>query len=295
MPELAEIEVIRLALEPLVVGRTLRVDALGPHDMRARGEGRGTGRGRAWIDAASLLDGARVSRLERRGKRLAMVAADGRALVVQLGMSGQLMISPDVDATHRHVTWRVSGSRHPLVFRDPRRFGGVTAYASPAAMHEAWAAELGVDALSVTGPRLAAVLRGARAVKALLLDQRAIAGVGNIYADESLFLAGIDPRTRCARIGPGGAHALADAIRTVLRRAVRTGGSTLRDHRTALGQPGQAQQLHAAYGRSGEPCVRCGQALRSARVAGRTTTWCPGCQRRSGPFRKDEEILPSSS
>lgn len=281
MPELAEIEVIRLALEPLVVGRSLRVEEIGPHDMRARGEGRGTGRTKAWIDAAGLLDGARVSRLERRGKRLAMVAADGRVLVVQLGMSGQLMLAPDAAATHRHVTWRVSRQRHPLVFRDPRRFGGVTPYASPEALQEAWDAELGVDALSVTGPQLAAVLRGTRFVKALLLDQRAIAGVGNIYADESLFLAGIDPRTRCAKVGRSRARELADAIRTVLRRAVRTGGSTLRDHRTALGKPGQAQQLHAVYGRSGEPCVRCGALLRSATLAGRTTTWCPGCQRRS--------------
>lgn len=273
---------IRLALEPLLVGRTLRVMEVGPHDMRARGEGRGMPFRGTWLDRRSLLDGARIACLERRGKRLAFVASDGRALVVQLGMSGQLLAVPSDDRTHRHVSWSVSGRTHPVVFRDPRRFGGVTAYPSVAEMHAAWDAELGDDALGIGAGRLMQALAGARAVKAALLDQRTIAGVGNIYADESLFRAGIDPRSRCSRLDEHQVEALAKAIRAVLRRAVRTGGSTLRDHRTAFGVPGQAQQTHAVYGRAGEPCLRCGTPIRSMRLAGRATCWCPGCQRRSG-------------
>ena len=271
---------IRLALEPLLVGRTLRVVDVGPHDMRARGEGRGSAFGGSWLDRRALLDGAHIARLDRRGKRLALIARDGRALVIQLGMSGQLLAVPSNERTHRHVSWSVSGRPHPVVFRDPRRFGGVTPYASVDELHAAWDAELGDDALSIRPGRLAQALVGARAVKAALLDQRTIAGVGNIYADESLFRAAIDPRTRCSRLGRHQVAALARAIRTVLRRAVRTGGSTLRDHRTAFGVPGRAQQTHAVYGRAGQPCVRCGTPIRSARLAGRATCWCPCCQSR---------------
>ena len=281
LPELPEIETIRRTIGPLLVGRTLHVATIGPHDMRARGEGRGSGGSRSsWITRRELLDGARVDRLERRGKRLAILAADGRALVVQLGMSGQLMAGAEADATHRHVTWNIGRRGMEIVFRDPRRFGGVTPYRSHDALLEAWGLELGPDGLTVTAEQLAERLSGTRAVKAALLDQAVVAGVGNIYADESLHLAGIDPRTRCSRLRPQRVGELAESIRTVLVRAVTHGGSTLRDYRAGDGARGNAQQLHAVYGRDGEPCMACGMALRGARLAGRATVWCPGCQRR---------------
>jgi formamidopyrimidine-DNA glycosylase len=249
--------------------------------MRARGEGRGEPHGRArgaWMSPRELLDGARISEVVRRGKRLGLVAADGRALVVQLGMSGQLSVGCE-DDRHVHVEWEAG--RSALRFRDPRRFGGLTAYRSAADMRAAWDEALGPDALAVTASELAASLRGVRAVKAALLDQRVVAGVGNIYADESLHLAGIDPRTRCSRLGDEAVDRLARSIRTILARAVASGGSTLRDHRSASGEPGSAQGLHAVYGRSGKPCLACGAAIRSIRLGGRSTAWCPGCQRRS--------------
>jgi formamidopyrimidine-DNA glycosylase len=281
LPELPEIEVIRRTLAPLVEGRTLAVRGVGPHDMRARGEGRGGARkGRAWMTPRELLDGARVERLERRGKRLAVVARDGRTLVVQLGMSGQLLASADAGEDQRHVTWSFASRAPLLCFRDPRRFGGLTAYPDVRSMHAAWDAELGPDALTVRAEELVERLRGARAVKAALLDQTVLAGVGNIYADESLHLAGIDPRTRCDRIDGDRVSLLARSIRTILERAVRTGGSTLRDYRSARGDSGGAQQLHAVYGRAGQPCLRCGAALVGSRLAGRATVRCPGCQRR---------------
>lgn len=282
LPELPEIETIRRTIGPLLVGRTLHVAAIGPHDMRARGEGRGTGGSRSsWITPRELLDGARVDRLERRGKRLAILAGDGRALVIQLGMSGQLMTGDEAEATHRHVTWSVGRRAADIVFRDPRRFGGVTPYRSHAAMLEAWDLELGPDGLTVTAEQLTHRLSGKRAVKAALLDQAVVAGVGNIYADESLHLAGIDPRTRCSRLRPQRVAELAEAIRTILMRAVTHGGSTLRDYRAGNGARGNAQQLHAVYGRNGEPCMACGAALRGARLAGRATVWCARCQRRA--------------
>lgn len=259
----------------------LAVRQVGPHDMRARGEGRGAARrGRAWMSSRELLDGARVDRLERRGKRLAIVARDGRALVVQLGMSGQLLASDDAAEDHRHVAWSYAARSPLLCFRDPRRFGGLTAYASVGAMHAAWDAELGPDALTIDDGALVERLRGARPVKAALLDQTVLAGVGNIYADESLHLAGIDPRARCDRLAEDRVVRLAGAIRTILARAVRTGGSTLRDYRSARGDAGGAQQLHAVYGRDEQPCLGCGGRLRGARLAGRATVWCPACQRR---------------
>ena len=281
LPELPEIETIRRTIGPLLVGRTLHVAAIGPHDMRARGEGRGSGGSRSsWIAPRELLDGARIDRLERRGKRLAILANDGRALVIQLGMSGQLMTGKEAEATHRHVTWGVGGRAANIVFRDPRRFGGVTPYRSHAALLEAWDLELGPDGLTVTAEQLTQRLSGKRAVKAALLDQTVVAGVGNIYADESLHLAGIDPRMRCSRLRPQRVAELAEAIRTILMRAVTHGGSTLRDYRAGNGARGNAQQLHAVYGRDGEPCMSCKAVLRGSRLAGRATVWCPSCQRR---------------
>jgi formamidopyrimidine-DNA glycosylase len=265
LPELPEIETIRRTIGPLLVGRTLHVAGIGPHDMLARGEGRGSGGARAsWITPRELLDGARIDRLERRGKRLAILASDGRALVVQLGMSGQLMTGAEAEATHRHVTWNIGRRAADIVFRDPRRFGGVTPYRSHAALLKAWELELGPDGLTVTAEQLVERISGKRAIKAALLDQTVVAGVG----------------TRCSRLRPQRVAELAESIRTILTRAVTHGGSTLRDYRAGNGARGNAQQLHAVYGRDGEPCMSCKAVLRGSRLAGRATVWCPACQRR---------------
>ncbi|MBU3682719.1 MAG: bifunctional DNA-formamidopyrimidine glycosylase/DNA-(apurinic or apyrimidinic site) lyase [Phycisphaerales bacterium] len=279
LPELPEIEVVRQSLRPVLEGASMRVVRVGPHDMRARGRGRNARVRGPWMTARQLLDGARIDRLERCGKQLAIVARDGRTLVVQLGMSGQL-IAGDCDATHRHVTWdAVRGrSRVPVTFRDPRRFGGLSSWPTFDAVRQAWDDELGPDALDIDPGHLRTALTGRRSVKAALLDQRAVAGVGNIYADESLHRAGIDPRMRCTRLRDHDIEVLAREIRHVLGRAVVRGGSTLRDHRSAIGSRGDAQQEHAVYGRGGLPCLGCGSAIRTCRLAGRTTSWCPACQ-----------------
>lgn len=279
MPELAEIEVIRLSLLPLLVGQTLRVACVGPHDMRARGSGRGkTRQHQIWMSNTQLLHNGTITSLVRRGKRLAMIASDGRCLVIQLGMSGQFLPTTAAAATHQHVVWGIQKSDFGLTFRDPRRFGGLTAYRTPQDMIDAWDDELGVDGLTITTQQLSRTLVGNRIVKCALLDQTVVAGVGNIYADESLHRAGINPRTRCHELNPKHLQALASAIRFILRQAVRRGGSTLRDYRSGTGETGSAQQLHQVYGREGEPCHACHTQLSGARLGGRSAVWCPVCQ-----------------
>lgn len=284
MPELPEIEAIRLGLARVLPGALLQVRAIGPHDMRARGRGRSSRTAAAWITRAQALDGARVAALHRHGKQLAIQADDGRVLVLQLGMSGQVRTDRDAPAAHRHLEWTVRprrGAAFTLCFRDPRRFGGVSWWRSLEALRaEGWA-DLGPDALAIDGPLLAARLAGIRAIKAALLDQSVLAGVGNIYADEALFAAGIHPKRRARSIRPDECVRLARALRDVLARAVRSNGSTLRDHVGVGGDPGAAQHAHRAYGRAGQPCTRCGEPMRTAQVAGRTTVWCEGCQPRS--------------
>lgn len=290
MPELPEIEVLRRTIAPALVGRVLRVVTIGRHDMRARGSGRGESRSAAgaWMTSSELLDGATIQSLERHGKRLALIATDGRCLVVQLGMSGQLTAGLSTKKPHQHIIWSIANTNERrssltrdsgcLVFRDPRRFGGVTPYESKRALHASWSAELGPDALGIQARVLQSVLDGIRPIKVALLDQTMVAGIGNIYADESLHIAGIHPCTPCNQVSKAHAKKLAQSIRLILNRATKHGGSTLRDYRSGLGVKGAAQALHAVYGRAGQSCLLCQAILCGTRLGGRATVWCPACQ-----------------
>jgi formamidopyrimidine-DNA glycosylase len=274
VPELPEVETIRRGLERVLPGRRIVQAHLKRPDIC---RGPGDHRCRAW----DLLLGATFDALQRCGKQLALVGTDGRVLVVQLGMTGQLRIITNQTKRprdHVHAEWLLDdGSR--LVFRDPRRFGRLTALASTAALRERWS-QLGPDALAVTGRQLAAALRESRrAIKAGLLDQRAVAGVGNIYADESLFRARIRPDRLCTTLAGRDYSRLAAAIRQTLELAVWAGGSTLRDYTMATGEPGKAQQGHLVYGRGGEACPKCRGPLAATRLAQRATVFCPACQR----------------
>lgn len=233
----------------------------------------------------ALLRGATVAEIRRHGKQLAIVAVDGRVLVVQLGMTGQFFFVPRGSAMrprdHVHARWMVAGRDGDdgvMLFRDPRRFGGLTTLASVGALQRHWAT-LGPDALTITADALAVGLAGSRrAVKAALLDQRVLAGVGNIYADEALFGARIHPLRPAGGMRADEVRALAEAVRRVLRRAIKAGGSTLNDYRDANGAEGKFSSRHAVYGRAGTPCVACGSLLRRQVVAQRTTVYCPVCQ-----------------
>ena len=159
-----------------------------------------------------------------------------------------------------------------------RRFGGLTPYASMQDLRAAWSL-LGPDALGVRSNALAANLaRTWRPIKAALLDQSIVAGVGNIYADEALFMSRINPLCPANKLGSANVSRLAQALRLILSKAAQAGGSTLQDYFDALGNPGSAVQLHAVYGRGGQPCLACGLPLSVCTVTARTTTFCPSCQ-----------------
>jgi formamidopyrimidine-DNA glycosylase len=225
-----------------------------------------------------LLQGATITALRRHGKQLAIVADSGRVLVVQLGMSGGLTVhdSPAPRPKHTHAHWTLASTH--LFFTDPRRFGGLTTYPSLDHLHLHRWSRLGPDALTISASDLAPRLTTTRPIKAALLDQGVLAGVGNIYVDESLFEAGIAPTTIARTIGVGRLSTLTAALRLVLGRAVAAGGSTLRNYVDASGQPGRAQGGHAVYGRGGQECVRCRRPLRTEAIAQRTTVWCEFCQ-----------------
>ncbi len=282
MPELPEVETIRRTLEASILGMRVasvvqnRADVLRSHDDTASNA----------TQADALLRRGTIASTHRHGKELALIAEDGRCLCIHLGMSGQVRIlesQRDLRVlSHVHVVWKLTRGTETrwLAFRDVRRFGGLWGLPSrDVASAERWS-RLGPDALGVR----ASVLKQAgkasiRAVKAMLLDQRVLAGVGNIYADEALFRAGIDPRRPCDTIRPKEWTTLAAAIRTTLVNAVRQRGSTLRDYADSNGVAGAAQLSHAVYGRAGEPCRTCGLALTGIRLAQRSTVFCSACQR----------------
>ena len=282
MPELPEVEHVRRSLRGPVIGAQVQRVIIRRADVAW------SGRAGRPASAVELLDGARISAIHRHGKQLGIVAEDGRAMCVQLGMTGGMLVPPNAQAVaaldHAHVIWELNHHAHEragrfLVFRDPRRFGGITCYPSLLALRRERWNRLGPDALRINAGALAAAVAGSRrAVKCVLLDQKLIAGVGNIYADEALFRAGVSPRRRASLLRPPDIERLSEAIRTVLAAAVNAGGSTIRDYRDSSGQSGTFQSRHLVYGRAGLACTACGSTLRKLVVAQRTTVMCPRCQ-----------------
>lgn len=274
MPELPEVETVRRTLAPLWIGREVcGVRIKRPDVVRLAPAG---------STPKALGKGSTVTDIRRLGKQLAVCFDDGRTVHIHLGMSGQLFFVPPGVAPERqdhvHIRWNLD-NRSSVLFRDPRRFGGVWAFAS---IEDLWANRwnaLGPDALTISTAALRKGLgRSTRAIKACLLDQTVLAGVGNIYADEALFLAKINPHTPAHKLGPAQTRRLAFAVRSVLRAALKARGSTLRDFMDATQQPGSHQSRFRVYSRPGEPCPRCGGPLQASTVSQRTTTHCPTCQ-----------------
>ena len=274
MPELPEIESLRRALEPSLVGASVHAAHLFRADMMHRAAG---------APARPLAVGDSIRALHRRGKQLVIESASGPCLLVHLGMSGSLRLLRQAGdpETHVHARWDLRSGRDAfsLRHRDPRRFGWLESHASLESVHaRAWST-LGPDALFVEATELVrAIDSSRRPIKALLLDQARIAGLGNIYVDEVLFRQRVHPLMQARKV-PDVAE-LAHEIRSVLHQAVELGGSTIRDHRTAEGRWGSFQERHGVYGRAGLPCLRCGTVLRSIQVSQRTTVFCPRCQSR---------------
>jgi formamidopyrimidine-DNA glycosylase len=282
MPELPEVETVRRSLERSLVGARVERVLVKRRDVVTGG-----------ARQRDLLGGSVIQSLDRRGKQLAILAESGRCLTVHLGMSGRLTTyggrsRADRRPAHTHLVWRLADAGE-LWFTDPRRFGGVWTHGSRDDLEAYRDARLGPDALGISAEELASALAGARTpVKAALLDQRRLAGVGNIYADEALHEAGIHPERHAGGLTAGEIERLSAAVRAVLARGIERGGSTIRDYRTPDGGSGGFLVANAVYGRGGEACRGCGQVLHISRVAGRTTVWCPRCQPESSALFTDE-------
>lgn len=270
MPELPEVETTRRGLAPHLTGRTVRRVVLRRPDLR-------------WPippKVEVLLPGQRIDGVRRRAKYLLLDTAAGSALV-HLGMSGSLRLAPPGTPVraHDHFDLELEGGRS-LRFNDPRRFGCLL-WQPPGETHPLLAA-LGPEPLAAEfdGDYLWARSRGRRApVKAFLMDQRVVVGVGNIYAVEALFMAGISPLRAAGRISRQRYRDLAAAVQQILLAAIERGGTTLRDFLAPDGAPGYFEQELSTYGRGGDPCTRCGRPLKQAAIGQRTTVWCGRCQR----------------
>lgn len=272
MPELPEVEVTRCGLAPQLTGR--RVVGVRVRNPALR-----------WPVPARLpevLQGATFRDVARRGKYLLFDCGAGW-LIVHLGMSGSLRISDCATppAKHDHVDIELDDGRC-MRLRDPRRFGAVLWVEDDPRRHPLLSG-IGPEPLAddFSGETLWRATRGRGIpIKQALLDGRLVAGVGNIYANEALFQAGIDPRAPAGRIGRVRYADLAEAVRAILRRAIEAGGSSLRDFADSAGNPGYFQQEYAVYGRDGQPCRACGAPIRRVRQGQRATFYCPDCQRR---------------
>lgn len=276
MPELPEIESLRRSLRAAIRGAEVLGGGVLRRDMLHRVAGAPTN---------PLTSGDAVRDLHRRGKQLVIEMRSGACLLIHLGMSGSIRVvaGEAVPESHVHASWRLrqGDAVVSLRHRDPRRFGWLESHESLDSVRtHAWSM-LGPDALEVSLEQLWGTLRESRRpLKSLLLDQRRIAGLGNIYVDEVLFRARIHPECPASRVPADAAGRLVQATHDVLVRAIELGGSTIRDHRTAEGAWGAFQHEHRVYGRAGKPCQVCKSLLSTKQVAQRTTVFCQTCQRR---------------
>jgi formamidopyrimidine-DNA glycosylase len=283
MPELPEVETVRRGLTPVMEGQVIARATVNRPDLR-------------WPfppDMAERLTGQRVTALRRRSKYILADLTSGESLLIHLGMSGRMLVSGDplgrfvhdhpAPEKHDHVVLDMEGGAR-ITFNDPRRFGAMDLLPTMTAEAHPLLARLGPEPLGNTfnEPYLMGALKGRNTpIKSALLDQRIVAGLGNIYVCEALFRARISPLRRAGSLSGKRAAALVPIIRAVLTDAITAGGSSLRDFRQTDGELGYFQHNFDAYGREGEPCHSAGCKGHIARVtqAGRSSFYCPQCQR----------------
>lgn len=288
MPELPEVETVRRGLQPAMEGRVIRAARINRPDLRRPFP----------PHLAERLTGARVERLWRRSKYILADLSTGESLLLHLGMSGRILIAgPDGQASvpvefhndltpvgkHDHMVLTMEGGA-TITFNDARRFGSVDLLPTDGAERHPLLADLGPEPLGngFDEAYLRARLSGRQTpVKSALLDQRVVAGLGNIYVCEALFRAGIDPRRKAGAISARRVGALVPVIRDVLAEAIIAGGSSLRDYRQTGGELGYFQHSFRVYDREGQACTTQGCAGRIRRIvqAGRSSFFCPACQR----------------
>lgn len=277
MPELPEVETIVRGLRPRIEGRILTRVSVRRPDLRIPFP----------KDFSKRLEGRAVTRLGRRAKYIVAQLSDGAALIVHLGMSGQWVIHDGRPTAppgpHDHVEIALDDGT-TLVYRDVRRFGLMTLTSQDELAEHPLLRDLGPEPLgnAFNGPSLSAALRGRKSpIKAALLDQSTVAGLGNIYVCEALFRAGISPRRLATSVAGARAERLVPAIKTILNEAIDAGGSTLRDYVQASGELGYFQHQFSVYGREGESCADCdcGGAIKRIVQSGRSTFFCSHRQR----------------
>lgn len=272
MPELPEVETVVRDLRPLLVGRSFARVEVGRKKLRRRWS-------RAWD---TLVLERRVQAITRRGKWIVIDLGEP-CLCVHLGMTGQFTVANGSRESHTHIVFTLDNERE-LRFRDVRRFGSIVYYADRTALDAFFAANrLGPEPFELqTDAFRESLRRTRRSLKAILLDQTVVAGVGNIYADESLFEARLHPTLLGHRVTAQQAERLRAAIVAVLERAIAKRGSTIRDYIGGSGLEGGFQIEFRVYGRTGEACVRCQTPIERIVLAGRSTHFCPKCQRKRG-------------
>lgn len=267
MPELPEVETIARGLDAQVRGQHVqRVAVITPSVVR--------------VGDFSSLVGHTFTYVSRRAKLLLLHLDDSRILVFHLKMTGRVWLAgrDQVLPKHTHLVLTLA-SQDLLLFEDSRRFGFCGIFTQEQLHHWSFFARLGPEPLECSPETLAERLKGRKArIKSLLLDQTVVAGVGNIYADESLFAAGIHPKSTAGNIPYDQLLTLCASLQKVMIKAIRAGGSTISDYRNAYGHSGLFQDQFLVYGKKGDPCPGCGQILETIKVAGRTSTFCSHCQ-----------------
>jgi len=265
MPELPEVETIVRILSPRLSGRridavpSLRQDIVSPADF----------------ELISAVSSRTVTAIHRRGKKIIFELDDGNRFYIHLGMSGRLTLDQPEAPLQPHTHMVVKFGATEMRFVDPRRFGGIFWLGTQTPAD----AGLGPEPLEMRPSQLARGLaKTRRAIKTALLDQKLVAGLGNIYADESLFDAKIHPLIPANKLSPAQISRLSKSIKAVLKRAIHHKGSTLRDYRDANGESGNFQKIHRVYNREGKPCPRCGTPIKRIVVGARSTHFCPRCQ-----------------
>jgi formamidopyrimidine-DNA glycosylase len=275
VPELPEVETVVRDLRPKVVGRRIASVRVGKKALR-----------KPWsMNWAAKIQGRRIEAARRRGKWIVFDLTGDSSLVFHLGMTGRLTVHPaeEARAPHTHLVFNMDGGEQ-LRFNDIRRFGSATYYPNVSALEKSFrSARLGPEPFDLDADywrdRLASTNR---CIKAVLLDQTVVAGVGNIYADESLFEAMLHPGRSASEVADTDADRLRRATAKVLRRAIEQRGSSIRNYVGGSGLKGKYQDEFRVYGRTGKACPRCGALIERIRLAGRSTHYCPQCQRKSG-------------
>jgi formamidopyrimidine-DNA glycosylase len=271
MPELPEVETTLRGIAPHLAGACITHLCVREPRLRYPIPG--------WL--GEVIEGQRILGVKRRGKYL-LIELERGTLLLHLGMSGSLRVlrADTPPGAHDHIDLLLSSGRC-LRLRDPRRFGILLWTTEPPDRHPLLR-HLGPEPLGpeLDGDYLYALSRGRRtAVKTFLMDARVVVGVGNIYANESLFRAGVDPRRTCNRVSRERYRRLAECVKQVLDGAIAKGGTTLRDFVQEDGSPGYFARSLAVYGRAGQPCTRCGAAIRQRRIGQRSSFYCPRCQK----------------